>query len=72
MKIVKVESTQHTVKITLENGVEASLTSNNGYFHFNASRVQLPMKVSHVLPTKDPGYASTSNLMNIYYEKAGD
>lgn len=44
-QIIKVESTQSNVKITLDNGVVLDVYSNHDYLHFSLSGVNLPLKI---------------------------
>lgn len=64
-KIVKVVSTDSTVRIVLKDGVELHISSNKGSFNFHFSFVKVPLKWGY---DSHRTAAESSNTFNCYYE----
>jgi hypothetical protein len=63
-KIVKVESTEHSVNIHLQNGVVLYISSNKDTFNFHFSSVELPLNWGYYTQM----LAQSSNYMECFYK----
>lgn len=66
-KMKSVHITEYSVEIQLENDVVLTVNSNNGYFYFTLSRVELPLKIGHQYGV--PNLLETNNTFECIYNK---